>query len=448
MKVLSRKIVRILVIVCGALFIPFLSSAQLEVNLLADCATDNIQIPIQIKNFNNVSSFKLVLEYNSDVLSFQKSTIHNKDFTINNDSPYAIQVINEDNKLRIQWSGSDYYGVSISDKPLLFLDFQQIGNGNSDFVWNESESYILKIGDVAQTVHYSVGSNLSIPYTSPYQININQLVKGCRDDSENGCKAQAEVAVAGGTEPYIYQWQDKFSQRTPIAIGLCQDPVSVVITDAAGCLFGGLFQAEIYPANKVEIFSNPEIAFITKPLVEFSSTYTDNEPQAYHWDFGDGGNAATANALHTYEQVGNYPVSLWTRSDEGCDTTVYINNFEVRELDFCIPNVFTPNGDNINDRWVFKIGQAPVLNEDGNLKTGYFATKNCSGEDLNFDEHFKKTNLIVYNRNGTQVYSCSNCKEAWDGGSLPDGVYFYVFEWEGEYSSGREQGDVTILRGK
>ena len=446
MKILRNRITRILILIGSIFLTPFFSNAQLEVNLLTDCSIENIRIPVQIKNFDNISSFELVLEYNSDVLSFQNSLINNPTFTINNDNRYAIQVIKENYSLHIKWSA--YYGVSINDESLLFLEFKQVGNGNSNFSWNETESHILRIGDIEQPVSYSIGSNIVIPYSSPYQVNINQLVLGCRNDSENGCKAQTEVIITGGSEPYIYQWQDKFNQRTKTAIGLCQEPVPVIIRDASGCIFGDIFKAEIIPANQMRIFANPEMAFITKPIVEFRSEYSGDEPQVYKWDFGDGGNSALATAEHSFEQIGNYSISLWTRSDEGCDTTIYINNFEVRELDFCIPNVFTPNGDNINDRWVFKIGEPTSINEDENLKTGFFETKNCVGEDLIFKEHFKNTHLVVINRNGSKVYECSNCDDTWDGGSLPDGVYFYVFEWEGEFSSGREQGDVTILRGK
>lgn len=445
MIVFRKKTVRILIIL--GIFFAFQSvKAQTEVNLLTNCVAANIRIPVQIKNFDNVSSFDLILEYNPNTLSFRDGIIPNPLFTINNDSRYAIQVTNENNRIRIQWSA--YYGVSIGDEPLIFLEFDQIGNGNSDFIWNDAESHILKIGNIEQTVNYSAGPDISIPYTSSYQLNINQISTGCRDDSENGCKAQAQVVLNGGVEPLSYLWNDTYNQRTQTAIGLCQNPVSVIVKDAGGCVFGDIFKAKIFPANNMQIFANPEIAYITKPVVDFTSEYTGSEPQVYKWDFGDGGTAASANAEHAFEQIGNYKVALWTRSDNGCDTTVFINNFEVKELDFCIPNVFTPNADNINDRWVFKIGDPPAVETDSNLKTGFFETKNCIGEDLIFSEHFKHTHLVVINRNGQKVYECSDCNETWDGGSVPDGVYFYVFEWEGEYSSGRNQGDVTILRGK
>lgn len=444
MKVNRNKMYRILIIVGSFFLLPFLSKAQIEVNLLTDCSTENIRIPIQIKNFENISSFDLKLEYNSNVLLFQKSIIHNSIFTLNNDNRYAIQVSNENDGIRIQWSA--YYGISVADDALLFLEFSTIGNGNSNFTWNEAECHILRIGNVEQAVTYSVGSNLAIPYSSSFQVDINQLSTGCRDDSENGCKAQAQVVLTGATAPLTYLWNDKFSQRTQTAIGLCQAPVSVIVKDATGCIFGDIFKADVFSANDMQIFANPEIAFITKPVVEFRSEYIGDEPQVYKWDFGDGGTSSTAISEHSFEQIGNYKVSLWTRSDDGCDTTVYINDFEVRELDFCIPNVFTPNGDNINDTWFFKIGSPPSTED--NLKTGFFETKNCIGDDIIFQEHFKHTQLVILNRNGQKVHKCTDCDEPWDGGTLPDGVYFYVFEWEGEYSSGREQGDVTILRGK
>ena len=443
---LKCNIYLVLIIIWSTFLIPLKSLAQVEVNLLTYCTTSDIKIPIQIKNFDNVASFELKLDFNPNVLSFVKSEIHNSIFTINNDNRYSIQIVNETNSIKIKWSA--YYGVSLNDELLLLLDFDKIGNGTCDFSWDQTLSHILKIGNAEQPVVYNVSSPLTIPINSTFNIKINQLIKGCRNDSENGCKAQAEVVLTGAQQPYSYQWKDKFNQRTPIAIGLCENPVSVVVRDATGCYFGDTFYPNIYAANEMHISASPEVAYITKPLVEFQSSFIGTEPQAYKWDFGDNTNAAVAaNPSHSYENIGSFNISLWTRSDEGCDTTVYINNYEVRELDFCIPNVFTPNGDNINDRWVFKIGNPPA-SDNGGLKTGSFETKNCTGEDLIFSEHFKHTRLIVINRNGQKVYECSDCKESWDGGNLPDGVYFYVFEWEGEYSNGRNQGDVTILNGK
>lgn len=65
-----------------------------------------------------------------------------------------------------------------------------------------------------------------------------------------------------------------------------------------------------------------------------------------------------------------------------------------------IPNVFSPNGDGIND--FFSI--------HNNLKAS------CVGE----------FNITIYNRWGERVYNSSNFEFEWSGEGLPYGVYFYV----------------------
>jgi gliding motility-associated-like protein len=63
-----------------------------------------------------------------------------------------------------------------------------------------------------------------------------------------------------------------------------------------------------------------------------------------------------------------------------------------------IPNVFTPNGDEIDDTFSF-----PLL------------------------ELFHDNELLVYDRNGVKVYSQKNYRGDWSGGNLASGVYYYSF---------------------
>lgn len=82
-----------------------------------------------------------------------------------------------------------------------------------------------------------------------------------------------------------------------------------------------------------------------------------------------------------------------------------------------IPNLFTPNGDGINDRFVIRGLQ-----------------------------QYSQRELIVLNRWGTQVYSSRNYNNDWNGGSLPDGTYYYVLKVRngGEWTIHR--GPVAIIR--
>lgn len=63
-----------------------------------------------------------------------------------------------------------------------------------------------------------------------------------------------------------------------------------------------------------------------------------------------------------------------------------------------IPNVFTPNGDGINETFSF-----PNL------------------------ELFHENELIIIDRNGKEVFAKTNYRGDWNGRHLPSGIYFYSF---------------------
>ncbi len=424
------------------------SFAQLETRIATNCAVESVQVPINIKDLENIKSFQLKILFNNDLLQFDTSLYHHSGFALNNDENYQIHVEASHDTMSIWWSA--VYGVNVADELLLSLVFLEIGSGEAVFTWIEEECFYKDIYDLNISALYTVDGPMNIPFNSSVIISFEQFTIGCRDNSESGgCKAQAEANIIGGTAPYTYQWSG-IGQNDSIAIGLCQDPISVVIRDAADCIYASIFDPVIYPAAVYDIEASPDVIYITTPYVDFSIETDDEYIESYLWDFGDESTANTEMVSHTYHKVGNYEISLRTENLDGCDTTVYLKNFEVKELNFCIPNVITPNGDTYNDTWIFKI-----IGEDGGggsssdtfKYTGYSDVDKCSGEDLIFDEQFKSTYLVILNRNGNTVYDCTNCTEYWDGGNLPDGVYYYVFTWEGEYSNGKEQGNVTILGG-
>lgn len=83
-----------------------------------------------------------------------------------------------------------------------------------------------------------------------------------------------------------------------------------------------------------------------------------------------------------------------------------------------IPNVFTPNGDGVNDKFVI------------------VGLENCM-----------QRKLEVRNRAGQVVYRSNSYENTWDGGDCPDGMYRYMFLYTGD--NGIEQtlsGMVTIIR--
>ncbi|WP_281169879.1 Ig-like domain-containing protein [Olivibacter sitiensis] len=84
---------------------------------------------------------------------------------------------------------------------------------------------------------------------------------------------------------------------------------------------------------------------------------------------------------------------------------------------FFIPNVFTPNGDGINDRFQI-VGR----------------------------EQFDRIELNVFNRWGGEVYSNENYRDEWDGNNLNEGTYYYLIKTHREGRTEVHKGWVLLKR--
>lgn len=100
-----------------------------------------------------------------------------------------------------------------------------------------------------------------------------------------------------------------------------------------------------------------------------------------------------------------------------------LQNLNTEEMDWQqpskieIPNVFTPNGDGYNDRFVI------------------IGIENCVKRELN-----------VYDRSGRAVYRNRSYENTWNGDNCPDGTYTYQFLYSQNGIEQELRGTVTIIR--
>ncbi len=113
---------------------------------------------------------------------------------------------------------------------------------------------------------------------------------------------------------------------------------------------------------------------------------------------------------------GEYDAYYHVTVTDECGNTGVGSVFVNVLCDFIIPNVFTPNGDGKNDRWVIR---------------GIQASKNT---------------VRVFDRWGGEVFSAHNYANNWNATGLSDGTYFYEVIVEGE--SKPYTGHLTILAGR
>jgi len=204
-----------------------------------------------------------------------------------------------------------------------------------------------------------------------FQISIQQMQKTCSNgDNDNGNTAVLRATAAGSTGPYTYEWQVRPTQIAPgnpsMAIGLKAHLwYFVEVRDIHNCLRIDSIFTRAYSNPVIEIDASPDTAFIQNPYVgfEFINKSTDTVPVTSHfWEFGDNSlRSELEKPLHVYTEVGDYITSLTVYNGFGCDTTYFID-VKVLPIRLKIPNIITPNGDNIND--VLIITEAPPEDEN------------------------------------------------------------------------------------
>ena len=142
--------------------------------------------------------------------------------------------------------------------------------------------------------------------------------------------------------------------------------------------------------------------------VSFTNTSTNPAGTNYSWNFGDGTILAdnSINLTHTFNSGGEFPVILTAQNGTCMDTAVRIITVDATSK-FEVPNVFTPNGDGVNDVFTFNA--------------------------VNMGE----IHLMIYDRWGLLMFdgtASGNIK--WDGKNksgniVTDGTYFYIIKATG-----------------
>ncbi|HEX2899348.1 MAG TPA: PKD domain-containing protein, partial [Bacteroidia bacterium] len=193
--------------------------------------------------------------------------------------------------------------------------------------------------------------------------------------------------------------------HTTVTVGACADVAASVTVHVRDTVVADFTSAPESPATMV---------FPDQQLYLYDQTIG---AARLLWDFGDGIFSEATNPVHSYSELGQYFVTLTAWSGEGCISRVVHGPFTLIEGGVFLPNVFSPNGDGLNDGFV-------------TLYTGS-----------------QPFTLTIFDRWGAQHFSTRDKLEAWDGNSesgepLPDGVYFFkVTIGEKEYI-----GNVTLVR--
>jgi gliding motility-associated-like protein len=204
--------------------------------------------------------------------------------------------------------------------------------------------------------------------------------------------------------------------------------VSLTVTSNEGCTSSTTYNdyITVIPQPVAEFTANPEAVDVNNPEIDFINSSQNADD--YYWDFNDGTFSLQTDPTHMFPQIGNmtYEVMLIASNYAGCADTAYVE-VEVQDvLLFYVPNVFTPDGNDINNTFypVFTAGFDP------------------------YDYH-----LMIFNRWGEVLFESYDATVGWSGtygdqGLVQDDVYVWQIEFGDNKSDKRHRhrGHVTVLK--
>lgn len=281
------------------------------------------------------------------------------------------------------------------------------------------------------------------------------------NDTENSCYVLGFEIVLDGNLADAHQWQfdAKYDLRRAVWSGKGVSATSAGVADARpqeegttrysflisddmGCLHDTSVFVNVELANFTSVedggtaFIGDEINFSNKTSWAAETTwhFGDNSPREY-----------TADAPHAYYDRGKYEVIMETKSAKGCvDVDTQYVSIIPRPLEIKEVNVFTPNGDGVNDVFTFFDEDESFL-KNGNL--------------TQMPANIKSLRCKIYNSYGQTICKWESVTPSifgWDGTidnkgnrPCPPGTYFYDIVVSGKDGSTlKRSGTILLYRKK
>lgn len=285
-------------------------------------------------------------------------------------------------------------------------------SGGTTYAWSNGATTSAITVNTAGTFSVIV-SNACGNDTAQQVVNILPLPVAAVSGNTIICPGETSLLSASGGTSYVWS-----TGATTGSISATGGTYFVIAINACG---SDTAQIIVQPSIVQASFSpSPDSGLVPLPV-----TFNDASTNAtsWNWDFGNGSTSSSNNPTETYSSPGTYTVTLIVTNADGCsDTTFMIVIVTDVPGVIEVPNVFTPNGDGINDLFI------------------------------PYTEGLVEFTMEIYDRWGVLMMNSNSISQGWDGKNTSgvdatDGTYYYVVRATAYNDTRFEQtGFLTLIR--
>jgi gliding motility-associated-like protein len=340
---------------------------------------------------------------NSNLTNYTWSTgaTNTSSITVNSSGNYSVSVSNSCGtaSAAISINYINTPTISITQTPSVVCNGQTYtitANTNASNISWSNGSTSTSFTNNTSAIYTVTASNACGSATASIQVQVNNIPPLQLSTSKDTLclNDSAIINVTGGNG--VYLWNNGVSSNSLIA----HSTGWYIVSSTTTC---GVLKDSIYIfADNTNIHTSitDTAGFIG---TEIGVICNGCNPNSTIWSFGDGSTSTFTFITHSYTQAGYYPVIVKTTTPAGCllSDTLYVRIYD--EVIFEVPNVFTPNGDNVND---------------------YFFVRT---------RFIKELNGQIFNRWGNLMFEFQSVNDQWDGKNkegieASDGTYYYMFK--------------------
>lgn len=264
--------------------------------------------------------------------------------------------------------------------------------GGTNFTANQAGTYWVSVVDTNNCAAISPALALSYLPLPLANIAASGATVFCKGDSVS------LLASGGDTYQWVRDSVTLLNATQPVLTVTQSGNYQVIVATSCGADSSANISVQESPLPTANFLTEPAELFVGLPF-----RFVDQSVNAatWAWNLGDSYTTTQQNPTYSYNNAGNYAVTLMITNDIGCRDTIR-KIMTVKESQPFIPNTFTPNGDGIHD---------------------YFETNFNALQSLDFK---------IFDRWGKMVFFSQDPNQKWDGktdgNDAAVGTYYYVLK--------------------